>query len=235
MAERAEEAPIGRDWVGWHLAYDDPASGLSWRLSIVQAWIRRCLDDLPGGPIRVISMCAGQGRDLVGSLPGHLRAADVAATLVELDPDNAETARREAAEAGLGGVQVVTGDASTSSAYGGAVPAHLILACGVFGNITDADIQVTVATLPSLAAVGATVIWTRHRKPPDLTGSIRAWFDRAGFEEIAFEVFPKGVQTIGVHRLVVPPQPYEPGKQLFRFVGHDRLDHGGPAGGASDD
>lgn len=218
MVERAEEAPIGRDWVKWHLAYDDPASGLSWRLGMVQAWIRRCLDVLPAGPIRAISMCAGQGRDLIGALAGHPRAADVAARLVELDPDNAETARRLAAEAGLGGVQVVTGDAATTSAYAGAVPADLILACGVFGNITDADIQVTVAALRSLAGPGATVIWTRHRKPPDLTGSIRAWFGRAGFEEIAFEVFPEGVQTIGVHRLVGSPQPYEPGKQLFRFV-----------------
>ena len=33
------------------------------------------------------------------------------------------------------------GDASTTSAYRGAVPADLVLACGIFGNVSDEDIQ----------------------------------------------------------------------------------------------
>lgn len=42
-------------------------------------------------------------------------------------------------------VVVVCGDASVTSAYVGAVPADLVLLCGIFGNISDADIRATVA------------------------------------------------------------------------------------------
>jgi hypothetical protein len=45
-------------------------------------------------------------------------------------------AREAAKKAALGGVEVITGDASIPSAYDGAVPADLVLVCGVFGNIT---------------------------------------------------------------------------------------------------
>ena len=31
------------------------------------------------------------------------------------------------------------------------------------------------------------MIWTRHRREPDLTPQIRDWFPASGFEEIAFD------------------------------------------------
>jgi hypothetical protein len=68
----------------------------------------------------------------------------------------------------------------------GAVPADLVLVCGVFGNISDDDVKTTVLALPTLCAHGGTVIWTRHRREPDLTGAIRTWFKEAGFVERAF-------------------------------------------------
>src|SRR5215472_15812564 len=101
-----------RDWYSWHAPYDDPNSGLSRRLAWVQDRIRAALDEAPPGPIRVISICAGQGRDLIGVLPGHPRRGDVSARLVELDPRNIEVARRLAAEAGLANVEIVLGDAA---------------------------------------------------------------------------------------------------------------------------
>ena len=67
-------------------------------------------------------------------------------------------------------------DAGRTDAYVDAVPAQIVLACGLFGNISEEDIQRTVLSLPMLCARGATVIWTRHRRPPDLTPVIRAWF-----------------------------------------------------------
>jgi hypothetical protein len=39
---------------------------------------------------------------------------------------------------GLDGVHVVAGDASITDAHAGALPADLILLCGVFGSITAA-------------------------------------------------------------------------------------------------
>ena len=62
-----------RDWYNWHAPYGDPSSGLSLRLSWVQERIRAALDETPPGPIRLISMCAGQGHDVLGALPDHPR------------------------------------------------------------------------------------------------------------------------------------------------------------------
>src|SRR5207245_993136 len=108
-----------------------------------------------------------------------------------------------------------------TDAYAGAAPAGLVLVCGVFGNISAADVERTIAQLDMLCAVGAIVVWTRHRNPPDLVPRIRESFARAGFEELAFEdVLPFGV---GSNRLRAQPRPFEPGVQLFDFIGHDAL------------
>jgi hypothetical protein len=163
-----------RHWLDWHDQYDEAGSTLSRRLELVRAQIQGHLDRAAPGPIRAISICAGQGRDLIGVLANHPRRRDVTSRLVELDPDNAAEARRLAADAGLDRVEVVTADASVTTAYEGAVPADLVLACGVFGNITDADIDRTIGYLPTFCAPGATLIWTRHRMAPDATPRIRA-------------------------------------------------------------
>jgi hypothetical protein len=144
----------------------------------------------------------------------HPRADDVRARLVELSPELA----RFAAEHAPPGVAVVVGDASTTSAYEGAVPADLVLVCGVFGNVTDEDIRGTVNALPTLCAPGATVIWTRHRRPPDRTVDVRRWFGEAGFEEIAFAGSDVLLYGVGAHRLVAAPRPVVPGRTLFTFV-----------------
>src|SRR5262245_23297137 len=59
------------DWHEWHRAYDAPDSPLSQRLAVVQQYIRMVLDNAPPGPVRVVSMCAGEGRDLLGVLAEH--------------------------------------------------------------------------------------------------------------------------------------------------------------------
>ena len=84
--------------------------------------------------------------------------------LVDSDPTLADRARRTAREASLTGIEVVVADAGTTSAYAGAVPADLVLACGIFGNIVDTDIERTIRALPMLCAEGATVIGTRWQR-----------------------------------------------------------------------
>lgn len=183
----------------------------------MQAHIRNALAQCAPGPIRVISMCAGQGHDLIGALEGHPRAADVRARLVELHPTNCELALASAPA----GVEVLCGDASITASYDGAVPADIVLANGVFGNISDADIVNTIETLPSLCAPGAVVTWTRHRREPDLTPQIHKWFAAAGFTEIAFEG-PEGfIFGVGVNRLAKPPEPFRETK-MFHFLGSDQ-------------
>ncbi|HEX3392865.1 MAG TPA: class I SAM-dependent methyltransferase, partial [Solirubrobacteraceae bacterium] len=148
------------DWQAWHEDYENRDSALGRRLVLVQAQVRTALDRAPPGPIRAVSICAGQGHDLIGALAQHPRRGDVTARLVELDEHNVGIARRAAHAAGLDGVEVVAADASVTDAYAGAVPADLILLCGVLGNITAADIANTIRHLPSLCAPAATVIWT---------------------------------------------------------------------------
>jgi hypothetical protein len=211
-----------RDWREWHDEYDRPGSPLHRRLQVVQALIADALERVPPGPIRVVSLCAGQGRDLLGVLSDHPRGADVTARLVELDPRNTEAARERARAAGLDGVEIVTGDAGLSDAYVGAVPADLVVACGIFGNVSDDDIAGTIEALPQLCAAGATVLWTRHRHPPDATPAIRARFADAGFTELAFVAPPDAFFSVGAHQLTAPPQPLVPGVRFFEFLADAR-------------
>jgi len=206
------------DWVAWHREYDEPDSRLSRRLAVVREQLRRALDAHPG-LVRIVSMCAGEGRDVIGVLRGHPRRDDVTARLVELDERNVAAAREAARAAALDAVEVVHGDAALTDSYSGAVPAEIVLACGVFGNITREDIVRTIERLPSLSAPGATVIWTRGARPErDVAQEIRRWFDERGFEEMAF-VAPEGETfRVGVHRLTAEPRAFERGVRLFTFV-----------------
>ncbi len=209
------------DWREWHQDYADPDSALGRRLVVVQTQIRAMLDQAPPGAIRAIGVCAGQSHDLIGALAEHPRRGDLTARLVELDAHNVALARQAARAAGLHGIEPVAGDASVTDAYDGAVPADLILLCGVFGNISEADIANTISHLPRLGAAHTTVIWTRHRHPPDLTPFIRETFDCAGFDELAFVDSPPF--GVGVNRLRVSPRPFQGGVRLFEFVGYDVL------------
>ncbi|ONI76672.1 SAM-dependent methyltransferase [Kribbella sp. ALI-6-A] len=206
------------DWLEWHASYEDEESPLSRRLASVQRAIRQHLDAEPDGRIRVVSACAGQGRDLIEVLATHPARGRVTARLVELDHRNAGLARAAATVNGLTGVEVVEADAGRTDAYAGAVPADLVMFCGVFGNISDADVEATVKALPQFCAPGATVIWTRVREEPNLCPAIRGWFARAGFEELSYDAPDDVLWSVGVNRLTADPQPLETGRQLFSFV-----------------
>ena len=218
----------GRDWYEWHVPYDDPSSGLSRRLSWVRDQIRAALDEAPPGPVRLISLCAGQGRDVLGVLPDHPRRADVAARLVELDPRNTEVARRLAAKVGLpvgtgqGAVEIVTGDASLTSQYAELAPADVVLACGLFGNMTDANIERVTGYSTQLCKTGGTVIWTRGRRMAhvpgarDLVPQVCAWFEERGFERVWLSG-PEYQHCCGAHRFTGTPAPLERDATMFTF------------------
>ncbi|GAA2386146.1 hypothetical protein Cme02nite_67060 [Catellatospora methionotrophica] len=206
-----------KDWYDWHQPYADPASPLSRRMRLVQRHIVDWLDERPELELTVVSACAGQGRDLLGVLAERPDAARVRATLIEYDPRNVAVAQAEAARLGVA-VEARCADAGLLESYADAVPADLVLFAGVFGNIGDEDVRRSVAALPRLCAPGATVIWTRTRRAPDLTPAIRAWFAEAGFTETAFHAPEDVVFTVGVHRLTADPRPLDPPGRLFSFT-----------------
>lgn len=203
------------DWEAWHADYADPTSMLSERLRVVQAHIDRWLDSTAPLPVTVVSACAGDGRDLLDVLHRRPDAARVRATLIESDPRNADRARQR-----TGGLDALVqqADAGATDAYADAVPADLVLLCGIFGNISDADVERTVNASPSFCRPGALVLWTRHRKEPDLTPRIREWFAAAGFAEVDFTTPEHGIWSVGAHRYTGPPAPLVPGRRLFTFV-----------------
>jgi hypothetical protein len=204
---------VSVDWVAWHEEYADPGSPLSRRLLVVQEQIRRALPARrPSGRLRVISLCAGRGEDLIGVLARYPHRERVWVRMVELDGVNVAAMRARARAAGVQ-LDIVQVDAAQSSVYAAIAPADLVLVCGVFGNISPEDVGFTIRSLPQLCRTGATVIWTRSRRPPDLTPQIRRWLAGAGFEETAF-VAPDGmVFSVGSSRFLGVPQP----------LGRDRL------------
>ena len=204
------------DWVAWHDAYADEQSALSRRLRIVRGLVRDALPAQPHGIFRIVSVCAGRGGDIVHVLRDHPLARQVRGRLVELDADNARALRQAVDAAGLD-LEVLEADAGELACYEGAVPAVLVLLCGVLGNVSDEDAHDVVRSMPQLCAAGAGVIWTRSRRAPDLTPRIREWFAAAGFAERAFVAPDDALFSVGMSRLVGAPQPLGRG-QLFRFT-----------------
>ncbi|GLW70234.1 hypothetical protein Kpho02_25330 [Kitasatospora phosalacinea] len=211
------------DWSAWHGAYDDPGSWQARRLLTVQARLREVLDGAPPGGLGIVSLCAGEGRDVLGVLAEHPRRADVRVRLVEADARNTAAARRRAEAAGLGAqVETVTGDAALPAHYAGLAPADVVLACGVFGNLTDADVARTVRACRALCRTGGTVIWTRHREAPDLVPRILDWFAEAEFEQRWLSP-PDVGYAVGAHRFTGTPDELAPGQRMFDFVGYPTL------------
>jgi hypothetical protein len=177
----------GRDWVEWHHDYDVPGSSLARRLEVVRELLRRAIR-AGRGPRQLVSLCAGDGRDVLPVLASEPGGGDIRALLVEADPVLAGRARLAAA--GRPGIDVRTGDAGDTRLYQDVAPADLLLACGVFGNISTDDMRRTIAALPGLLAPHAIVIWTRGRgdngKYHDPSQEVRAEFRAAGFAEMDF-------------------------------------------------
>lgn len=141
------------------------------------------------------------------------------AALLEIDADNVGYARASASRAGLDQVEIVQVDASHSDPYASFVPAAILLACGIFGNISNADLEATVRKLSMLCADGASVIWTRHWKEPDVIDSIQQWFVESGFHNLSWDALENERKMgIGVTQLVGRPLPYQPGVKFFTFV-----------------
>lgn len=210
------------DWQTWHDEYDVPGSRLARRLQVVQERIRLALDGCPPGPLKLVSLCSGQGRDVLEVLTDHPRRDDVRARLVELDPGNTAIAKEAIKSAGLRQVEVVTADAALTDHYRDSAPAEIVLVCGVFGNITDEDIERTIDTCTQLCKTDGTIIWTRHRGAPDRVPLICRWFEERGFEREWLSE-PDAGFGVGVHRFTGQSRPLISGRRVFTFAGYDVL------------
>jgi hypothetical protein len=159
---------------------------------------------------------------LLEVLARHVDAPRVHARLLEVDQGLAARAEARALEFGLDQVEVVRADAGCTDSYVGAVPADLVMWCGVFGNLSHDDVAATIAVTRQLAKPGAHVVWTRgrfaDRDRVEPTDAIRAWFAQSGFDEVYLERPEDSPYRVGVHRYVGDTAPLEPGRTFFRFL-----------------
>jgi hypothetical protein len=204
------------DWQAWHGQYDEQDSFLSRRLRVVQ----RRLDELVSAADRVrriLSLCSGDGRDIIPVLAQKPIEGRPEVVLVELDPVLAAAAERRALDAGVAAT-VVVGDAGLANTWQSVVPVDLLMLCGIFGNIMEADIRNTIVTARGVVSRGGSVIWTRgYFVDQDLRRQIRQWFADAGFMEISFDSEPTGY-GVGVNLLASDACATPIPDRLFSFV-----------------
>jgi hypothetical protein len=207
---------VSRDWVAWHRAYDDPASSLTQRRAGVVRMIRDSLDAAAAAPIGVLSLCAGDGQDVTLAAVGHPRAADLIGCLVELDPELTTLARSNIRRFSSR-IEVRCGDAGDPCGFDDVLPVDLLILCGIFGNITDDDIRRTISAVPAMCRPGAMVIWTRHRRAPDLTPDIRRWFAEAGCASVELISPGTGGFAVGRERCSAATDTRALPRPLFTF------------------
>ncbi|HET6874336.1 MAG TPA: hypothetical protein VFH70_06130 [Acidimicrobiales bacterium] len=203
------------NWIDWHDAYEHPGSSLSRRLEVVRERLRTALDGAGPSPT-VLSLCSGDGRDVIGTLTGRPTPTG-RVVLVEADEDLAERARRMAEVQNLTQVEVRCRDAGAVESFIDVVPVDVLLLCGIFGNIDHPTVKRVVEAVPGLVRTGGYVIWTRGGSEPDRRPEIRGWFAEAGMEEVAFDGAPEPY-GVGLNRVTIPG--HSPGlgpERLFSF------------------
>lgn len=211
---------MATDWLHWFAEYDDPGSSLARRLVVVQRFLRAALAEVPPDrPARLLSLCAGDGRDVLPVLAEHPRPLH--ALLVELDERLAAAARGTVDQLGLTGVRVRAADAGTTASYRDHLPVDVLLACGVFGNIAPEAVRRVVAALPGWLAPGAMVIWTRGRgdEGGDAGAQVRGWFLAEGFVDVGYVAPHDARFRVGMARRPAGSRMQLPDEQrLFEFV-----------------
>jgi hypothetical protein len=209
-----------KDWYEWHDLYKTEPR-LQQRLEIVREFIAYSLNASSDGAIRIVSVCAGDGRDLLGTLENHPRRNDVSARLVELNPQLVERGRATIESLSLAKqIEFINGDAAIASNYVGAVPADIVIVCGVFGNLTEGELNRLLDNLSFLSKPGAFVIWTRgHSNGIPYSENVRKILRVSGLEEVNFKLTATGDMGVGLHQYKGEnlPQPKE--QQLFVFSG----------------
>lgn len=210
---------MSKDWFAWHDNYRTRPR-MRQRLQIVREYISTYLNQSPPGKIRVISVCAGDSRDLIGTLFDHPRASDVSGRLIEIDSRLVEAGRSAAESAGLlNQLEFVCGDATLASVYQGVVPADLVLLCGVFGNVPETEVPRLSGSLSYLCKTNGLVIWTRDlaQDGERRLAMIRECLQESALEEVSFRMTPTGNMGVGRHRYLGETLPLPENQELFIF------------------
>jgi hypothetical protein len=205
-------------WSGWsESAYRK--RGYQQRLLLVQEQLAQCVDTARPGTIRILSMFAGDGRDVLGVLGNHQRQNDVVACLIEQSSQAVDTGTQRALELGLESVATFRHtDATDYEAYRGLAPADLILLCGVWGHVPSQERPQLIQALASLCAAGGMVIWTRGiSKGMKQFEQIEGLFTAAQWEPVQIRFTPNNQWAVATHRYYGTAIPRPTQGRIFHF------------------
>ena len=135
------DAGLVKDWLAWHEAYDDPSSSLARRLGVVRNRLEEVLEAPAGEWRQLLSLCAGDGRDVIPVLAARAASSSVSALLVERDEELSRRALESASSSGLGTVEVRCADAGDPTSFDDVLPVDVLLLCGIFGNIEHKRVE----------------------------------------------------------------------------------------------
>lgn len=210
------------DWNHWYKDYETSPS-LRVRLKLVSEQIALMLHECPPGPIKILSLCAGDGRDVLSALHQHPRQADVSATLVDNHPESLARGREMAAQHNLSAqTNFIAADAGLAQTYEGIGHADLVLLSGFLGHLRHEDALKLISRLPMLAKNGGSVIWSRHillHDGAEQVTRLRREFRKHHFEEIHFDTTAEDGFAIGRVRFLGRSTPLDVTQKFFDFVG----------------
>ncbi len=118
-------------------------------------------------------------------------------------------------------IEIINGDATLATNYVGAVPADIVIVCGVFGNLAEeAELNRLLDNLSFLSKPGAFVIWTRgHSNGIPYSDNVRKILSASGFEEVNFKLTGTGDMGVGLHRYLGENFAAPKEQRLFVFSG----------------
>jgi hypothetical protein len=189
------------------------------RLAAVQEHLAKRLDTTPAGPVRIISICAGDGRDLLGVLETHSRRSDVCAWLVEqsLQSVNAGCAHASALDLAYA-VRFLHADATLYATYQVIGLADIVLLCGVWGHVPVHERTSVIRALTCLCKPGGTVIWSRAvAKGIERLEQIQSLFVAPSWERIELSFTPDNSWAVAAHRYRGPVVNLPTDGRIFHF------------------
>jgi hypothetical protein len=189
------------------------------RLSAVQEHLAECLDNAPRGSVRVVSICAGDGRDVIGVLGSHRRRQDVAAWLVETSRQSVASGVRQAARAGLENtVHFLNVDATVFETYNNIAPSDILLLCGVWGHVPSGERGQLVRAMTALSKPGGTLIWTRGvSRGLGRLHEVQSLFTVSGWAAARVTLTSDKKWAVVTHRHDGRPQELPASGRLFHF------------------
>jgi hypothetical protein len=211
-------ALVVNPWSNWPAMSYRRASYVK-RLKVVQDQFAASLTEREPGPVRVVSLCAGDGRDVMGVLESHTRRADVTAWLVELDPKSVAAGVKARDEVGLSrNVIFIQGDATDFATYKDILPSDIVLVCGVWGHVRPEEQLSLVKALGKFCKPGGTVIWSRGlKRGMERFTELQALFERNSFERVGESFTPDGKWGVCTHRYMGKPVEVPTSGRIFNF------------------